>query len=93
VAVSVREFRVEFPEFEETDQAIVQSRINMATRQVNSTVYGGKTNDAIKLLTAHLIAMSPLGEQAKLKKENRGTIYGDQYEEIRGQVAHGLRVI
>jgi len=93
VAVTVRQFKTEFPEFAETDNAVVQARLTMATRMVNSSVWGTKADDGVKLYTAHLLAMSPMGEQARLKKENRGTIYGDQFEAMKRSVASGFRVI
>ena len=65
----------------------------MASRQVNSVVWGEKADDGIKLLAAHMLAMAPRGEQARLKAENRNTIYGEQYETLVHQVAFGYRVI
>lgn len=93
MAVTVLQFKAEFPEFDNTENAVIQSRLSMASRQINATVWGAKTNDGIKMLAAHLIALAPLGEQAKLRHENRGTIYGDQYEALKAQVAYGFRVV
>lgn len=93
MSVTVLQFKNEFPEFLETEEAVVQSRLSMANRQINANVWGSKATDGVKMLTAHLLSLSPLGEQARLKKENRGTIYGDQYEAMKRQVTHGLRVI
>lgn len=93
MAVSVLQFKAEFPEFANTENALIQSRLTMATARVNSTVWGSRQNDGIKMLAAHLIALSPLGEQAKLKHENRGTIYGDQFEAMKSEVAFGFRVV
>jgi len=93
VSVTLAKFRVDFPEFANTADAIIEARIAMAIRQVNSTIYGGKTDDAIEWLTADMVACGPLGEQARLSKDSKTTIYREQYEAIKQQVAYGFRVI
>ena len=93
MAVSVGQFLVDYPEFEGIPQKMITAKIAMATLQVNSSVWGSKATDAIKVLAAHFLALSPLGEQSKLKHENRGTIYGDTFNMMKRQVTSGFRVI
>ena len=93
MAVTVRQFKNEFPEFAETDERVVQSRIDMATRDVSARVFGDRTDDAIKWRTAMKLAKGPLGEQARLRAENRATVYDSEYESIKRSVVSGFRVI
>jgi hypothetical protein len=93
MTISERQFRAQFPEFRDTAPAVVERAISDATAQIDATVWGTKTNLGIKYLAADIIASGPLGEQARLKKENRSTTYRDKYNSLMRQVAFGFRVI
>jgi hypothetical protein len=93
MAVSVRRFKAEFPEFKDTSEDVISANLSRASRQVNQNVWGAQADDGISLLTAHMLAMSPRGEQAKLKFKNRGTHYKEMYDDLVMQVTSGGRVI
>jgi len=90
---TVDTFKAAMPEFEPTDDYVVTDALNEATRRTNATVFGDKIDDARKWLTAHLIAMRPGAEQARLKKETDVTIYHKEFDRLVGEASYGYRVI
>jgi len=93
VSVTVEQFKAEYPEFENAEDTVVQAKLDMASRQINATCYGGKTDDGVKLRTAKILARSPLGEQARLRADSGATIYDADDAALQRQVASGGRVI
>jgi len=100
VAVSFSTFVVSFPAFKRTERPVVEAKIAEATRQVDAAVWGALADDGIGYLAAHLLAMMPGGEHARLVPKNakpiRGealTTYERQYKRLVRQVASGFRVV
>lgn len=93
MAVSVRQFKAEFPEFNDTPVPVIQRCLSDATGQINSSIWGTKTNQGIKYLAADLLSSGPLGEQARLKADNRSNNYHMIYERLKRQVTFGFRHI
>lgn len=65
LAVSVGQIQAEFPEFTNTDPALIGYKLADAERLVDFG-FGPLRDDAVKYLACHLIALSPHGEQARL---------------------------
>jgi hypothetical protein len=83
-----------FPEFERTEDQLCLQKINAATARTAAAVWGDKVNDGIMWLAAHLLSMSPEGEQSRLKAENRATTYERTLNMMRREVTFGAgRVI
>lgn len=92
MSVSVQSFKQTFEEFRSTDDAAVSAKLALAKLQINAAVWGAKTDLGVLYLTAHLVSLSPAGQNAKLKPtENAKTIYGEQYKQYKRQVTYGLR--
>jgi hypothetical protein len=72
---------------------MVDACIAQATEMVDATVYSTKADHAIKALAAHLIAINPMGEMARLDKKGTKTVYLLQYEQLRKMPGAGFRVI
>ena len=94
MAVTPTDLGEHYPEFLDViadDPAFVTKKIETATRRVNAEVWDphGLTDDGIRALTAHLIAMSPLGEQAKLDPKDGKTTYEREFDEMVRIVAAG----
>jgi hypothetical protein len=86
-------FKAALPEFEPTDDYVVSDALAEAVQEVKTAVFGKKTDVAVKWLAAHLIALRPGSEHARLKKDQSMTIYYHRYEAILNQVAHGHLII
>ena len=93
MAVDVESFLVGFPEFRPAEATLITPTIAKATLQVDVSVWGSKADLGIELLTAHLLALSPFGQNARLVSEDGSTTYGKQHMEIVKQVTLRLRVI
>lgn len=80
--VTVGEFKESYPEFKDTDFILVQSKIREATARVSEKIFGNSYKYAVMLKTADLLSVSPSGEQAKLRLENRGNMYSVEFAEL-----------
>lgn len=67
MTVTVDQIKAEFPEFANTDSALIGYRLEDAQRLVDPSAYGEHTDDAVKYLCCHLIQVSPHGEPARLQ--------------------------
>lgn len=88
---------VKFPEFVDViadDEPFVEEKIAEAGRRVSVTAWDpqGLTDDGVSYLAAHLIAVSPLGEQAKLDTEG-DTTYLKEFKRMVRIVSSGCRAI
>lgn len=90
MTVNVRNFKAAYPEFNSAADASVQSKIAQATLRVNADVFGDLADQAVMLLTAHLLCISPSGEQARLKMKDRGDFYEREFKMIKNSVTVGV---
>jgi len=75
-------FRALFPEFAKANDALVQSRLDQAAKRLDVAVWGIRIDEGHGLLTAHLLALSPFGQAARLVSDKGQTTYGKQYQDI-----------
>ena len=78
-------FLERYPEFAETDAAVVDAALDEAEEQIDSDVWGRFENAGHGALTAHLLADSPFGNAAKLKAKDGSepsTIYERRYRRL-----------
>jgi hypothetical protein len=86
-------FFVSFPEFSEggaPQLALVQAKLDEAQLQIDEDVWGDHADAGHGYLTAHLLAMSPMGNTAKLT-DGKTTTYEIHYRRLLGIVAAGIR--
>lgn len=96
MAVTVEEFIAQFPEFDECPADFIQPFLDDAEECIDRTIWGETKGDiGQKYLAAHMIALSPFGQQARLvtDKNPKTTTYGQHYNAIKMKVASGCRVI
>ena len=96
MAVSVEQFRLEFPEFVNANEGLLAGKIADATAMLNASAFGTMHDQAIKYMAAHLVALSPNGEFARLdpNEQNDGarTTYERQYLSIQRGVIGAMVV-
>lgn len=82
------EYKVEYAEFALLPDEVVQAKLDAAYRRVGAEMWGTLRDDAAKLLAAHLLASSPLGEPStrSVKKDGDRTIYLDEFERLMAEV-------
>jgi len=86
-------FRNTFPEFRKTADSEIEAKLAIAKLRVTGSVYGDKTDAATLYLTAHMVALAPAGQNAKLKPENAAkTVYWTEYRSITRGVTFGHRI-
>ena len=92
MAVDTRSFLARFPEFEPASRSMVDEAIDEASRNVDPDVFGEKTDDGIRWQAAHLLAISPFGQQARLISKDGSTTYGKRFEALARSMTPGFRV-
>ena len=93
MAVSAAQIQAQFTEFAETPTPLIDAKTADATKRISATIWGDLTDDGIKYLACHLIALSPQGEQSKLMVEKEITEYWLEYVRMRTIVSSGCRTI
>lgn len=77
-------FVAAFPEFAQTNTdlpAYVQSKLDHAAHHVDELVWGDRYAYGVYLKAAHLLAMSPYGENMRLSKTSKETVYGEMFKD------------
>ena len=96
MTVDADSIRADFEEFSDLTDAQIDPKIADAVAIVSVSTWGTLVDQGVKYLTAHLIAMSPLGEQAKLdldEDDEDATVYLQHYKRLMRQLAAACRVI
>lgn len=86
-------FKARWPEYVGLDDARVQTALDEAGRECDARVYGARLDDAVGLLACHNLAISPGGQQARLKSDAASSTYYVRYKQIRAQVAGGPALV
>lgn len=96
MAVSVEQFRQEFPEFVNASEGLLAGKIADATAMLNAAAFGQTHDHAIKYMAAHLVALAPGGEFARLdpnqEQDGARTLYERQYMVIQRGVIGAMVV-
>lgn len=90
--MTTAEFRCKFPEFEFIGDPQVNANLDSTRNRVDPSVMGSKTNEAHGLLTAHMLAASPAGQQARLSSERGETTYLMNFKKVVRMTVIGLTV-
>lgn len=85
------EFIEAFPEYQDVSRARIERFLDAAERELHPDVWGAKRGDGVLWLAAHMLALSPMGEPAKLAT-NGATSYGTHFDALVMSVASGFRV-
>ncbi len=93
MAVDADSFLAGFPEFRPAEKALIDVMIAKAVLQVDAGVWGPKADLGVELLTAHLLAISPFGQNARMVSKTGTTTYQTRFKEMVKQVTPGFRVI
>lgn len=90
MTVTVQRFQKSFPDFKDTEYQLIQQKLDAAILRTNATTFGDLTDQAVMLLTAHLLSISPNGEKVRLVKTESDTIYSDELNRMRREATIGL---
>ncbi len=99
MAVGFSSFIVAFPEFSKAPKTLVEAKLAEARRSIDTAVFGGKADDAISYIAAHLLSMSSFGQHsrliprtAKATRDEALTTYEREYRRLVRQATSGFRV-
>jgi hypothetical protein len=94
VAVSVASFRARWgTTFAAASDELIAEVLADAARQMNPLVWGAHFDPGIKQLAAHLLAVSPGGQFARLVSKDGATTFLTEFNRMRAQLLIGDRVI
>lgn len=86
------EFLQAFPEFCNTDVSYIDAKLSEAGRRIDRTVWNANlADDGQGNLCAHLLAISPYGNTAKMVAKDGTTTYGKEHKRLLGIATAGLR--
>lgn len=90
MTVSVESFLDGNPEFAKTPVGLVNAKLQEALIEVDPVTWGKFTDTGVSYLTAHKLALSPFGQNARMiAKDGRTTTYLGHYMRLVGIVAVG----
>ena len=91
---TVDTFLKRHPAFADVDLSLVSACLDAAALEVDAEVFGDRTNEAHGFLTAHKLAMDPMGLNARLILEDGtpSTTYWPQWEALVAANCSGFRV-
>lgn len=93
LVVDAETFKAWFPEFERTQEPLIERKLIEAARRCDKDVWGDHYSDGVIYLAAHLLATAPMGQNARLAAQDGSTTYYREYERLQQIVAAGYRVI
>ena len=86
MALTAADFADAFPEFlelfEEAPETITRA-LSAAEKFCDSGIWGDRYEDGVFYKAAHLLAMQPFGENARLSKQDNKTTYGEVFAEMK----------
>lgn len=89
--VSAAAFLIDFPEFDRVDRLLIERKLVLAEKFTPESTWGTNWRDGIMLYAAHLIASTPLGQQARLENDDKyETTYLQERRDLERVVAMGL---
>ena len=89
-------FRIRYPEFDATGEALVQAALDEAAQSVDTEVYRQKYDAAHAALAAHLLWTGAFGMTTRLdgdKEPESKSRYWQEFMRIRREVAPRMLVI
>jgi hypothetical protein len=85
--LSTATFKSLWPEFVKIPDDFIQSRLDQAAARINPEIWADKTDMGHGYLTAHLLATSPYGQNARLVSDKGETTYNREYVRLQAEVA------
>lgn len=90
----INTFLQRFPEFggQGKNLTLISAKLQEALRRIDPNIWATLADDGTYYLTAHLLATSPMGQNAKLVAKDGNTTYGKEYKRLARIVSSGYRV-
>lgn len=82
MAVTIQSFLGSFPEFSKSDLALINAKLQEAILEVDARVWVRLTDTGVGYLTAHKLALSPFGQNARMVAKDGITTYWTHYQRL-----------
>jgi hypothetical protein len=97
MTVTLDSFLASKPEFARTSPVLISTILAEALLQIDYNVWGPKADQGLIYLTAHLLTLSPMGQNARMIVQGKDgqqptTTYWGHYKMLQRQVGSGFRV-
>lgn len=93
MSVDATAIKTTFPEFISAGDPLIGAKLAEAQTLVDYTVYSAAQGDmAVKYMTAHLLATSPMGKTARMVTKDGRSSYLDMFDTLLRCAAAGGRV-
>ncbi len=92
VLMTLEDFRITYPEFSTADDALVQKFLDASAEEFSPETWGTYLFNGHGLLTAHRLAIAPMGQMARLDSDKAQTTYWLEYEKLRYAVTACIRI-
>lgn len=91
--IDYQTFITRCPEFSGVETSLIQGNLDAAAQMIDQSVWGNLAGDGHMYLTAHRLALSPFGSNARIVVNDDGsTTYQRHYQEMVRIVGYGFRV-
>lgn len=92
MSILAQDFLMRFPEFQSLTQDYVELILDESKAELNAQVWDKQYRAGVLFLTADKLALSPLGEPARLAPGDGMTTYRQEFERLRKIVSAGFLV-
>lgn len=89
MTVTAASFVARWQEFAPLAEPVVEAALAEAVRRTDARVFGDRTDDAVSLLAADLLATGAYGLPARLDQDGKATTYATQLARLRRERAGG----
>lgn len=90
--VMIEDFLHRFPEFKALTKDYIEVVLDEAREEIDREVWGKHYRAGVLFLAADKIALSPVGEPARLQTDDGVTTYRREFERLRQIVSAGFLV-
>lgn len=90
--MTLEQFLIACPEFEDTDKQLIRATLNEAALELDTVQWGPLYDTGHKYLTAHKLAISPMGQNARLLNTDGTSTYEKHFKALVMKLPLGLGV-
>jgi hypothetical protein len=91
--LALQDFLTRAPEFKTGDTGMIAAALNDAALRIDASVWGPSAGEGHYYLTAHKLAISPFGQNARLVAKDGTTTYGKEFDRLSKLMGSGFRVL
>ena len=92
MSILAQDFLLRFPEFQSLTQDYIELILDESKAELSEAVWGKQYRAGVLFLTADKLALSPMGEPARLAPGDGMTTYRQEFERLRKIISMGCLV-